>query len=420
MTAECCDKLCASDFKEFLVWELSIEDKDYELQLRNSLEFLWLIVKDEAMGNLELHYLYAKLELLKVLMGCYYGSHDITQGRTSQMDTSNSKRQENTHGGAQSSNHSYSESDSCAISEYNDRALGFMRAYAKRLAHSETVDRAKSKSTDKSRGASRVDGCSDEFSNASSEAENSSSSSGVGRGEGLRKGREYEFNQSTTQGQGNTPFVSEWSLTSSGSSWDRDMFNRTKNNDSEKREGKSFRKNVSANKSNRDARRVSCSFFQTNTLSCSQGTSDMFSCDTSRSTRDAEASASGEGFSKATYDARSVSGSQGSAENHSDHEFKSVGQGYKTNKLDVIKDSQKFRHLVDLYDSTKSYLNKVQKIVKAGFGHATAQSVLPVETYSCIYTFTSTLYCRKCCRTSTTKCGCNRSVPRFSYGLSEL
>jgi hypothetical protein len=406
-----CVTICDKDLKDFLVWELSIGASEFKLQLSTQLEFIWAVTSEITHGNKELQLLESKKMLLWVLMGCYYGEHDIEQGIANALDETESKRQENQHGNSQSSQHAHSESKSCSVSFYDDSSKGFMEAKAKRQAKSDSYDESQSYSEDKGKGATSLTFCALNTAEASNTSNNSSASASVGRQEGLRKGREYEFNQSNSRGRGGIPLITEWRINVNVSSWDKDMFNKTQSDDANARRGASYQDSESYSKGDRNANRTSCSFFQSAITSCSLGTSDMVSCELAESKRIAYARASGYGETQARYDARSVQAAQGNAEYHSDNSFNSIGQGYKARNFDAVKNSQKFKHLLELYNLANKQIQLAKQVLLTSQGYFTSQRLLDNETCCSLNYFFEKTLCNNCHLRS---CRCNKSMP-FSY-----
>ncbi len=345
------------DYIRYIVSSLQLaetcDNEDFPAQVAA----LWGIVGPMSGCDMELRYLLARLQAIKLLMGCYARQIDTRLSRAERHSRSSSTSRSDGWSQATSQMASVGFSDAVGENRYRDLAVGSADSASDSADWSQSRGRGGSRFDDIGSGAGQADSTasrtsrSRRFSNETSRTDTNSSHTG------RRGGCNYTFSQSATDGIGINILVAGASRTGTKSTSDTWIQDASQSSDIATSSTDSLRTSQARSTSSARSQRTSSSYFNALADGFDWTTAQSHGEAHSTSARDASAHAHGLGTGNQQSKDRSemTSRADNAAHDESSSRSNSTSTGFSV--MDDAKAHQRFEHLRMLYDNTQALID---------------------------------------------------------------
>lgn len=346
-----------SDYIDYIVNSLQLAETCADDEFPAQVLLLWGIVGPLSGCDQELRYLLARLQAIKLLMGCYARQIDTRTGRRENHSRSTATSRADGWSQATSQMASVGFSDAVGENRFRDLSVGSSDSASDSVNWSQSRARGASSFDDVGSGAGQSDSSatrtarSRRFSNETSRTDSSSTNTG------RHGGCNYSYTQSKTDGYSDNVVVVAWGRTGTVSTSNTWIQSSSSSQDTAASATDALRTSQLRSTSNARSQRTSSSYFNALADGFDWSTSQSHGESHSTSSRDAAAHADGLGTGNQQAKDRSEMTSRGDNQAHDESASRSDATRTGFSVMDDAKAHQRFEHLRTLYDNTQMLID---------------------------------------------------------------
>lgn len=377
-----------AEIKNFLITSLTMGDECAKDALEQVIDDLWIIAGfSTGCGEKINQYLNARLKAIQLLMACAARQFDTKDSLFESAQQGDGDGRSDGWSHAQATNQGYRITESASCASYEDFARAKMRSGSQRDSKACSSDKSFSIYTDTGEGKNKTIADSTRQSENSVGNESGSKSVGATTGRSGGSGCTWTFSVEDGAGRGEsdqgtaTPLsagATAASTSYSATSWAHHMEDQQSSRQTETRNGDSYRRYGRAAKTDNKAQSETCSYFDANVYSHSDGQSQSRSADDSSAFRQENAHAEGAGRSFSKTDARGEVSAQATGKSHNDGSRRRDSTRYNRTTADTISNSQLFANLKIMHAITLQNLEYADQIGNASRGPLWSKGVCQI------------------------------------------
>ena len=352
--------LTKQDYIDYAIFSLSVAEPCAVDILGDSAEALWEVFQGQSMCDQELCYLLIRLQLIKLVMGCYVWQVDNTHRTAGTKSSGVSSSQQDDWSQGQSTSQTSNFNDSAAHNRYDDQSRSMSVSSSWMLSNSDSHDERHSQRKDTGAGKASSNMDAERTTSSRSSGESESTTESNNDHAGSRSGCNYQWSDQAADGTANVVnagivgvgAAASSAGTVSKSNWDMFVSNSNQSSDNSEKHDTSGAAARSESTSSSEMNANRNSYFNALVDGDSTGTSQSKFRQDAESMRDGSSHADGEGSSASAAKSQGQTSRQGTIQGHGEGSTRRRSSRSGFARMDGAKAHQRFLHLRDLYDNT--------------------------------------------------------------------